>query len=47
MSWERLNLLAEAHERRHARIMMQKMIAAQGDEKSWTALMNWLKKMLK
>lgn len=47
LSWERLSLLAEAHERRSARQMLQFMVACQGDEKSWKAQSEMLRKLLK
>lgn len=47
LSWERLNALADAHQRREAEMMRQLMIAAQGDDKSWNAQMKRLKQILK
>ena len=47
LSWERLNLLARAHERRGARQMLQFMIAAQGAGDCWRAQAETLKQMLK
>lgn len=36
-SWEQLEALAEAHKKRNAVQTLQAMVAAQGDNKSWTA----------
>lgn len=47
LSWERLNLLARAHERRAARQMLQFMIAAQGAGDCWRTQAETLKQMLK
>ena len=47
MSWERLQLLAEAHERRAANTMIQLMVAAQGSPDSWNELRDILRKIAK
>jgi len=47
LSWERLNLLARAHERRAARQMLQFMIAAQGAGDCWRTQAETLKQLLK
>ncbi len=46
MSWERLTMLAQAHERRAAKTMIQFMIAAQGQGDCWKAQVEALKKLL-
>jgi hypothetical protein len=35
LSWEQLSALAAAHRRQDARRMLNLMVAAQGDAKSW------------
>lgn len=47
MSWERLTALAAAHEKKNAMQMLQFMVAAKGDDKSWTAQKERLVKRLK
>jgi len=47
MSWERLELLTTAHERRQARLVLQLMIAAQGDGDCWKRQAEQLRKILK
>ena len=45
MSWERLTMLAAAHDRRQARLVLQLMVAAQGDNESWKNQMSVLRKI--
>lgn len=47
LSWEQLTAQAAARRRKDAAAMLQFMVAAQGDDKSWKSQIKELKKILK
>jgi hypothetical protein len=46
MSWEQLELTADAHHRDRAELVLQIMVAAQGDADGWKAQQKRLIKLL-
>ena len=46
MSWEQLNATALACRKREARKLLQIMVAAQGDDKSWSSQQKQLLKQI-